>query len=87
MENMDQNDLKSEIVVGLDIGTTKISVMVGKKDQYGKLEILGNGKAVSRGVMRGVVANIDKTVDSIKIAVEEAERSSDSPAFEQIAAP
>ena len=76
MENMDQNDLKSEIVVGLDIGTTKISVMVGKKDQYGKLEILGNGKAVSRGVMRGVVANIDKTVDSIKIAVEEAERSS-----------
>ena len=76
MENMDQNEVKSEIVVGLDIGTTKISVMVGKKDQYGKLEILGNGKAVSRGVMRGVVANIDKTVDSIKIAVEEAERSS-----------
>lgn len=67
---------QSEIVVGLDIGTTKITVIVGKKDQYGKLEILGTGKSVSNGVSRGVVANIDKTVDSIKIAVEDAEKES-----------
>ena len=59
MENTEQNtemtNTKSEIVVGLDIGTTKITVLVGKKDQYGKLDILGTGKAVSNGVMRGVV--------------------------------
>ena len=72
----ENTDNKSEIVVGLDIGTTKITAIVGKKDQYGKLEILGTGKAVSNGVSRGVVANIDKTVDSIKIAVEDAEKES-----------
>lgn len=80
MENIKQNtevtNTKSEIVVGLDIGTTKITVLVGKKDQYGKLDILGTGKAVSNGVMRGVVANIDKTVSSIKVAVEQAELES-----------
>ena len=62
------------IIVGLDIGTTKISVMIGKLDQFGKLEILGMGKSISGGVLRGIVANIDKTVESIKIAVEEAEQ-------------
>ena len=81
MENTEQInepvlETKSEIVVGLDIGTTKITVLVGEKDQYGKLDILGTGKAVSNGVMRGVVANIDKTVSSIKIAVEQAEMES-----------
>ena len=80
MENNEQKtqvlNNKSEIVVGLDIGTTKITVLVGKKDQYGKLEILGLGKSVSNGVMRGVVANIDKTVKSIKLAVEQAELES-----------
>ena len=72
----ENTDNKSEIIVGLDIGTTKITAIVGKKDEYGKLEILGTGKAVSNGVSRGVVANIDKTVDSIKIAVEDAEKES-----------
>ncbi|MBC8265949.1 MAG: cell division protein FtsA [Flavobacteriales bacterium] len=64
------------IIVGLDIGTTKISVMIGRQDQFGKLEILGMGKAISGGVLRGIVANIDKTVESIKLAVEEAEQKS-----------
>ena len=73
---IDNTDNKSEILVGLDIGTTKITAIVGKKDEYGKLEILGTGKAISNGVSRGVVANIDKTVDSIKIAVEDAEKES-----------
>ena len=52
------------IIVGLDIGTTKICAIVGRKNEYGKLEILGMGKAVSDGVIRGIVTNIDKTVRS-----------------------
>ena len=53
---------KDKIVVGLDIGTTKICVIVGRKNEYGKLEVLGMGKAVSDGVIRGIVSNIDKTI-------------------------
>lgn len=64
-------------MVGLDIGTTKISVMIGRKNQYGKLEILGTGRAVSNGVARGIVSNIDKTVESIREAVEEAKQKSE----------
>ena len=63
----------SDIVVGLDIGTTKIACIVGRRDEHGKIEILGIGKSESLGVSRGVVANIDKTVQSIQAAVEEAE--------------
>ena len=65
-----------EIIVGLDIGTTKIAAIVGKVNQFGKVEILGMGKAESLGVSRGVVANIDKTVEAIKFAVEQAEKNS-----------
>jgi cell division protein FtsA len=68
--------MDSEIVVGLDIGTTKIVVMVGRRNEYGKIEILGYGKAESIGVKRGVVANIEQTVQSIITAVQEAETSS-----------
>jgi cell division protein FtsA len=66
----------TEIIVGLDIGTTKICAIVGKKNEFGKIEILGLGKAESIGVMRGMVANIEKTVASIKEAVAEAESKS-----------
>ena len=66
----------SNIIVGLDIGTTKIAVMVGRKNKYGKLEILATAKAVSNGVARGIVANIDQTVNSIKEAVEEIKQKS-----------
>ncbi|MFT4898488.1 MAG: cell division protein FtsA [Flavobacteriales bacterium] len=66
----------SDIVVGLDIGTTKIVCMVGRRNEYGKIEILGMGKSESVGVTRGVVSNIDKTVDSIRTAVTEAEAQS-----------
>ena len=59
------------IAVGLDIGTTKITVIVGQKNEHGKIEILGMGKAPSTGVMRGIVANIDKTTQSINKALEE----------------
>lgn len=61
-----------KLIVGLDIGTTKICAIVGRKNEYGKLEVLGMGKAVSDGVERGVVTNIDKTVHAIEKAVEEA---------------
>ena len=66
----------SDIIVGLDIGTTKIAIMVGRKNKYGKLEILATAKAVSNGVARGIVANIDQTVNSIKEAVEEIKQKS-----------
>lgn len=68
---------KNEIIVGLDIGTTKICVIVGRKNEYGKIDVLGMGKSESSGVMRGVVTNIDKTVEAIKSAVEQASLRSD----------
>ncbi|MDX1351277.1 MAG: cell division protein FtsA [Putridiphycobacter sp.] len=63
----------SEIVVGLDIGTTKIACFVGRKTEHGKIEILSMGKSESVGVSRGMVSNIEKTVQSIKLAIEEAQ--------------
>jgi cell division protein FtsA len=66
----------SEIVVGLDIGTTKIVAIVGRRNEFGKIEILGMGKSESFGVARGVVQNIDQTVQSIRTAVAEAETKS-----------
>ncbi|TRX54266.1 cell division protein FtsA [Fulvivirga sp. M361] len=62
-----------KIVVGLDIGTTKICAIVGRKNEFGKLEVLGMGKAESDGVIRGIVTNIDKTVAAIEKAVRQAE--------------
>lgn len=61
-----------KIVVGLDIGTTKICAIVGRKNEFGKLEVLGMGKAESEGVVKGIVFNIDKTVHAIEKAVKEA---------------
>jgi cell division protein FtsA len=68
--------MDSEIIVGLDIGTTKIVAMVGRRNEHGKIEILGYGKSTSIGVKRGVVSNIERTVQSIRAAVEEAENAS-----------
>ena len=76
---MEEKNLpKGAIMVGLDIGTTKISVIIGRKNQHGKLEILGSGRASSNGVTRGIVSNIDKTVTSIEEAVKEAQQKSDT---------
>ncbi len=61
-----------KIVVGLDIGTTKICAIVGRQNEFGKLEVLGMGKAESEGVIKGIVTNIDKTVFAIEKAVKEA---------------
>ena len=63
----------NKIAVGLDIGTTKIVAMIGRKNEYGKIEVVGIGKAKSLGVKRGVVSNITQTIQSIQQAVDEAE--------------
>ena len=66
----------SKIAVGLDIGTTKIVAMVGQKNEFDKVEILGIGKSQSLGVHRGVVNNITQTIQSIQQATIEAEAKS-----------
>ncbi len=58
------------IIVGLDIGTTKIAAIAGRKNEFGKLEILGFGRANSNGVKHGQVLNIDETIKAIKSALE-----------------
>ena len=63
----------NKLAVGLDIGTTKIVAMIGRKNEYGKIEVVGIGKAKSLGVKRGVVSNITQTIQSIQQAVDEAE--------------
>jgi cell division protein FtsA len=65
-----------DIVVALDIGTTKICALAGMRDEDGRLEVLGVGKVASTGVMRGVVTNIDKTVQAIREAIDECSRRS-----------
>ena len=67
---------KQHFAVGLDIGTTKIVAMIGRKNEFGKLEILGIGKSQSLGVHRGVVNNITQTIQSIQQAVQDAELDS-----------
>lgn len=59
------------IIVGLDIGTTKIAVIAGRKNEFGKLEILGFGRANSNGVKHGQVLNIDETIKAIKTALDD----------------
>lgn len=58
------------IIVGLDIGTTKIAAIAGRKNEFGKLEILGFGRAGSSGVQHGMVLNIDQTIKAIQAALE-----------------
>ena len=58
------------IIVGLDIGTTKIAAIAGRKNEFGKLEILGFGRANSVGVQHGMVLNIDQTIKAIETALE-----------------
>ena len=66
----------SNIVVGLDIGTSKIAAIVGKIKASGEIEVLGMGTYPSKGLKKGVVVNIDSTVESIQRAIDEAERMS-----------
>ncbi|MCX6294213.1 MAG: cell division protein FtsA [Sphingobacteriales bacterium] len=68
------------IIVGLDIGTTKIAAIAGRKNEFGKLEILGFGRANSNGVQHGMVLNIDQTIKAIQTALERCIES--NPALE-----
>ena len=63
----------AKVIVGLDIGTTKIACFVGRKNEHGKIEILSMGTSESLGVRRGMVSNIQQTVQSIQAAVQEAQ--------------
>src|SRR6185295_12687871 len=64
---------KERYLVGLDVGTSKISAIVGETTDDGGLDIIGMGLADSRGIKRGVVVNLEAAVESIKKAIEEAE--------------
>jgi cell division protein FtsA len=66
---------KNEFAVGLDIGTTKIVAIVGKKNDQGKIEIMGVGRSVSLGVHKGIVNNIAQTITSIQEAIGKAEET------------
>jgi cell division protein FtsA len=68
--------MEPEIIVGLDIGTTKVCVVVASVDENGSFNVLGVGRSPSDGLTRGVVTNIDKTVRSIQSAISEAESRS-----------
>ncbi|MEH6551377.1 MAG: cell division protein FtsA [Pseudomonadales bacterium] len=67
------NQSKSRMVVGLDIGTSKIVALVGEVNEEGDIEVIGLGSHQSRGLKKGVVVNIESTVQSIQRAIEEAE--------------
>ena len=68
----------SNVIAGLDIGTTKICCIIGEINDQGELDVIGIGSHPSKGLRKGVVINIESTVDSIKSAVEEAELMSGS---------
>lgn len=66
----------SDIAIGLDIGTTKVCVVVAERDGRGQLNLLGKGHAESEGLQRATVVNVQRTVDSIRAAVADAEQES-----------
>jgi cell division protein FtsA len=68
--------VQERVIVGIDVGTTKICVLVGELDRDGKLNIVGVGTCPSQGLRRGVVVNIEETVTSIVAALDRAERLS-----------
>ena len=63
-----------EVVVAVDIGTTKVCAIAGQMSEYGKIEVLGMGRVSSEGVLRGVISNIEKTVNAIKEVITAVER-------------
>jgi cell division protein FtsA len=67
---------KEQYVAAIDIGTTKIVAIVGKKNENDRIEILGLSKALSKGVKRGVVMNIEETVNAIQTTVEDVQKRS-----------
>src|SRR5882724_9089651 len=72
------------IIVGLDIGTTKIAAIAGRKNEFGKLEIIGFGRASSNGVKHGQVLNIDETIKAIKMALDNCYASNPNLAISEV---
>ncbi len=72
------------VIVGLDIGTTKIACIAGRKNEYGKLEIVGFGRANSNGVKHGQVLNIDETIKAIRSALENCMASNTGIDFKEV---
>jgi len=64
---------RNSVIAGLDIGTTKVACVVGERNTFGGVDVIGIGSHPSRGLRKGVVINIEDTVKSIRAAVEEAE--------------
>jgi cell division protein FtsA len=62
-----------EYLVGIDVGSSKVAVLIGKRDGRGGLEIAGRGQAPNRGTRRGNIVNLEATVEALKAATEEAE--------------
>ena len=84
-ENADASAEKGNpIIVGLDIGTTKIVAIAGRKNAYGKLEILGFGRANSSGVQHGMVVNIDQTMKAIQQAIQNCYKSNPRLKIEEV---
>lgn len=71
-----QQTPSANVVIGLDIGTSKIAAIIGKVKEDGGIEVVGMGTHPSKGLKKGVVVNIDSTVESIQRAIDEAERMS-----------
>ena len=67
---------REAVMVGIDVGTSKVSTLIGEIGRDGSLTIIGKGIVPTTGLRKGVVVNIDQTVQSIAQSVEQAERSS-----------
>src|SRR5580692_9663743 len=81
MIKMAKKPLQNDVLVGIDIGTSKVVTLVGSMMPDGKLNILGMGSYPSQGLKRGVVVNIESTIRSIQRSVEEAEKMADCEVF------
>ena len=78
------NANNNPIIVGLDIGTTKIAAIAGRKNEHGKIEILGFGRANSHGVKHGMVLNIDQTISAIQEALENCYKSNPELSIKEV---
>lgn len=78
------NANENPIIVGLDIGTTKIAAIAGRKNEFGKLEIVGFGRANSNGVSHGMVLNIDQTIKAIEQALEACYKSNPNLSISEV---
>ena len=70
-------DNQQDLIVALDVGTSKVAALIAQVSSDGLLEVIGVGKKASRGLKRGMVVNIDQTIQDIQAAISEAESMAD----------